>query len=114
MSDEAETCFLEESALFGRARRPPFPSSEASLQLRRRVVVLVSQRLGRGLGGGHSSNSWDPPPPSLLHPVSSTQSPPPSLLHPVSSASALLLFHQMIAATPFCTTTTSVWSPGGF
>lgn len=53
MSDEAETCFLEESALFGRARRPPFPASEASLQLRRSVVVLVSQRLGRGLEGGH-------------------------------------------------------------
>lgn len=49
MWDEAQTCFLEENALFGRPCRPPFPVSEASRVLRRRVVALVSGWLGRGL-----------------------------------------------------------------
>ena len=46
---EAQTCFLEENVLFGRPCRQPFPVSEASRMLRRRVVALVLGWLGRGL-----------------------------------------------------------------
>ena len=52
MWDGADTCFLEERALFGRLWRPAFlPASEASRQLRRRVVALVSGWVDSGLGG---------------------------------------------------------------
>lgn len=46
---DAQTCFLEETAVFGRPWRPILAASEESLQLLRSVVALVSVWLGRGL-----------------------------------------------------------------